>query len=372
MDFELTSNQKMIKQMVSEFAEKELLPAVEEMDKRAEFPLSQMNKLAKLGLLGLSVPEAAGGYGLDSLCMILAVEELSKVWASVGLVVSNHNLGCLYPIYKFGTDEQKRRYLKPLIQGEKLGTIALLEPGDSSDPFVMKTRAEKANGGYILDGIKTLVVAANNAQLFLVVAILNGSPAYFLLEKDAIKDNISISPNLLGMKSAGCGQISFNNFHLPGSARLALTPSQEPFNVIDFYNLGLSAISLGLLQICYDSTVAFSKERHQFGHPICTFPMVQEKLIKIAAHIAAARALVYQTIIQLDHQKANKKNMVLCKYLSSQQAIEGAIDAVQIYGGDGYTTDYPIERYLRDAQLLSLLGGTPFYQMNLIAQEILR
>lgn len=385
MYLQFTQEQKMIQEMVQSFALKEVKPLASEMDRRGEFPHELVKKLADLGLMGAFIPTEYGGSGMDLVSYVLAMEEISKAWASLGVIMTVNNSLVCEPIYRFGTDAQKQRYLAPLARGEKLGCYALTEPGAGSDAGSIKTRARKEKGGYTLNGTKIFITNGKQADIAIVYAVTapehgkHGISA-FLVGKGTPGFSVGKLEDKMGLRSSDTAELIFQDCHVPAENLLGV--ENEGFKIalrtLDGGRIGIASQSLGIAQACLEEATAYAKERHQFGRPIGEFEAIRFMLADMAMEIQAARLLTYRAAQhrQQGQSKDQDRNVTLeaaqAKLLASEVANRVAYKAVQIFGGYGYIKEFPVERYYRDARITTLYEGTSEIQRLVIARELLK
>ena len=373
MNLELSQDQKLIKDMVKKFAAHELDPIASDVDKNQQFPLISIKKLAELGLLGMTVPEEYGGTALDTVSFAVAVEELSQACASTGLIVATHNSLGIYPIYLYSSEEQKRKYLMPLTKGEKLIAFALTEPYIGNDLENMRTKAFADNNFYVINGRKSFVISGIVADIYIIFVKIGDSVTAFVVERNSEGLKAINCESLIGMRGSGTCDLIFNNLRVPkenllGKRGEGSTIVSEALNLAC---IGLGAVSVGIAQAALDAAIQYSRERQQFGRPICKFPMVQEMLTDMATKISSSRLLIYDAAFRRDSGKPFHKEAKMAKLCASDAAVFAATKAVQIYGGYGYTKDLPVERYLRDAKVAEIYGELPEVHKVQIASSLL-
>ncbi len=379
MDFALPEEHLMLREAVREFAQRRLEPIAAEHDERQEFPWEAVREAAAMGLMGLLVPESYGGAGGDTLACALAVEELSRVWAAFGVIVSvNNSLAC-WPILAFGTEDQKRRILPALAQGTKLGSYALTEPGSGSDAASLRMMAERVPGGYKLRGTKIFVTNGANADITITFARTEpgqGSKGIsaFVVERPTQGLTVLRKESKLGIRASDTAVLSFEDVFVPLENRLG--QEGEGFKIalatLEGGRIGIAAQALGIAQGALDKALAYSLQREQFGKRIASFQAIQFKLADMATQIQAARLLTYRAAWMKDQGRRAIKEASMAKLFASETAMMCAREAVQIFGGYGYTTDYPVERYYRDAKITEIYEGTSEIQRLVISREILR
>jgi len=373
MDLELSQDQKLIKDMVSKFAVNELEPIASELDKNQQFPRENITKLAELGLLGMTVPEEYGGTALDTVSFAIAVEELSQVCASIGLIVAVHNSLGIYPLYLYGSEEQRRKCLIPLTKGEKLVAFGLAEPYLDNDLENMQTKASCNDNFYILNGRKSFVVNSTVAELYIIFAQLEKGSSAFIVEGNSEGLEVVKCDDPMGLRASGICDLIFENLKVPKENLLGKMGQGSTIlgEALNLACIGLAAVSVGIAQAALNASIQYSKERQQFGRPICKFPMIQEVLTDMATKIASSRLLIYAAALKRDSGKSFDKEARMAKFNVSEAAVFAATKAIQIHGGYGYTTDFPVERYLRDAKVIEIYGESPESQKVQIALNLL-
>jgi alkylation response protein AidB-like acyl-CoA dehydrogenase len=375
--FELTSEQKMIRKLMRDFAEGEVAPGADERDLTGRFPAEIFAKMAELELMGLPFPEKYGGAGSDTVSFAIAVEELSRVDASVGITYSAHiSLGCA-PLYLFGTEEQKQKYLVPLCRGESLGAFGLTEPGAGSDAGGTRTRAVKEGNEWVINGSKCFITNASHARFLALTAVTGERDGKkeitaFIVPTDAPGFNVIENYVKMGLKSSNTTELVLENVRVPEENILGeIGKGFKQFLVtLDGGRIGIGAMAVGIAQGAYELALQYAKERVQFGHSISKFQAIQHKLADMHMKIELARLMVYKAAWLKDQGRKFTKEASMCKLFASEVASWVCNQAVQIHGGYGYMHDYKVERYLRDAKLTEIGEGTSEIQRNIIAREI--
>jgi len=380
MDFTLTQDQKMIREMVREFALKELEPIAAEIDQSREFPRATLKKMAELGLLGVIIPEKYGGAGLDFTTLAIIVEEVSRVCASHGVIVAVNNSLAAYPIYHFGTEEQRKKYLPDLCSGKKFGAIGITEPNAGSDPASMETTAVLEGDNYRLNGTKCWITNGTEAETFVVFAYTDPSLRHkgvtaFIVEKDFPGFSVGKHEDLMGIRATGNSELIMDDCLVP--AENVLGEVGKGFKVVmhtlDVSRIDIGAQGVGIAQGAVDASVKYSKERVQFGKPICEFEMIQDMLADMATKTDAARLLTYRAASMKDAGSERfTREAAMAKYYAAEIVVEVARKAVQIHGGNGYSKDYPVERMYRDAKIIEIYEGTSQIQKIVIARNVLK
>ncbi|KXG08542.1 Acyl-CoA dehydrogenase [Anoxybacillus sp. P3H1B] len=377
MNLHFTEEQEMMRKMVREFAESEIAPFVEQMEK-GEFPRPILSKMAELGLMGITIPEEYGGAGMDFVSYIIAIHEISKVSATVGVILSVHTSVGTNPILYFGTEEQKRKYVPKLASGEYLGAFCLTEPSAGSDAKSLKTKAVRQGDYYILNGSKVFITNGGEADTYIVFARTNpdetGSRGIsaFIVEKDTPGFIIGKDEKKMGLHGSRTVQISFEDAKVP--AENLLGEEGQGFKIamanLDVGRIGIAAQSLGIAEAALEHATAYAKERIQFGKPIAEQQGVGFKLADMATVTEAAKLLVYRAAFLRANGIPCGKEASMAKLFASRAAMENAIEAVQIFGGNGYTEDYPVERLFRDAKICEIYEGTSEIQRLVISKQL--
>ena len=379
MDFTFTDEQKQLRKSVREFAEDEIAPHVMEWDESSRFPSEILPKLAEMGLLGVIFPEEYGGAGLGYVEYATVIEELARVDGSVGLFVAAHNSLCSNHIYKFGSEEQKRKYLIPLAQGKKLGAWSLTEPEAGSDAGGTRTTAVRDSKGWILNGSKTFTTNGTYADICVAMAVTDKSKdshgiSAFILEKGTPGFRPGKKENKLGMRASDTSEVIFTDCRIPGENLLG--PEGEGFisslKILDGGRISIAALGLGMAQGALEAATRYAKERKQFNQPIADFQAIQFKLADMATQVEAARLLVYQAAWLADQKNVRfTREASMAKYFAGEVAVHVASECVQIHGGYGFIKDYPAEKYYRDSKLCTIGEGTSEIQKLVIARQLL-
>jgi alkylation response protein AidB-like acyl-CoA dehydrogenase len=377
MDLSLSREQEEIRKLVRDFAEREVKPRAEAIDHTDQFPRDLVGKAAQLGLLGILVPEAYGGAGLDHLAFAIFVEEVARYSASTAGILDVHGSVGSEPIVLFGTEEQKRRWLPELAQGRKLAAFALTEPEAGSDAAHLKTTATHRGSGYVLNGSKIFITNAGEAQLYVVMASTRpGSGAEgisaFLVGSDS--PGLKVGPKFkkMGLNGSTIAEVYLENCAVDEADRLG--EEGEGFRVamraLDSGRIGISAQAVGLAQGAVDDAVAYAKERKQFGKPIAELQTIQNKIADMAVKIRAARWMTWNAAALCDAGQPFTKEASMAKLFTTDAAMEITLDALQVFGGYGYLEDYPMARRVRDAKACQIYEGTNQVQRVVIAREL--
>ncbi|MFK2825641.1 acyl-CoA dehydrogenase [Bacillus sp. B190/17] len=377
MNFQLTEEHEMIRKMVRDFAKNEVEPTAAERDEEERFDMEIFRKMAELGLTGIPWPEEYGGIGSDYLAYCIAVEELSRVCASTGVTLSAHTSLAGWPVYKFGTEEQKQKYLTPMAQGEKIGAYGLTEPGSGSDAGGMRTTARLEGDEYILNGSKIFITNGGIADIYIVFALTDPSAKQrgttaFIIEKDVPGFSVGKKEKKLGIRSSPTTEIIFEDCRVPKEN--VLGSEGEGFKIammtLDGGRNGIAAQAVGIAQGALDASIAYAKERKQFGKPIAVNQGISFKLADMATAIEASRLLTYQAAWLESNNLPYGKESAMSKLMAGDTAMKVTTEAVQIFGGYGYTKDYPVERYMRDAKITQIYEGTQEIQRLVISRMI--
>lgn len=379
MNFELTEDQQQIKFSVREFAESEIKPHVMEWDEIQHFPTELWSKLAEVGLTGVIFPEEYGGAGMGYIEYATIIEEVARVDGSIGLSVAAHNSLCSNHIFMFGNEEQKKKYLVPLAQGQHIGAWGLTEAQAGSDASGTRTTAVKQNGGWIVNGSKNFITHAISADSCVAVAATDKSQGNrgitaFVFEKGMKGFSPAKKENKLGMRASETASVVFEDCYIDDAQRLGNEGEGflQAMQVLDGGRISIAALSVGIAQGAYESAVKYAKERQQFGKPIAEFQAIQFKLADMLTQIEAARLLTLQAAYLKDVGKKVTKESAMAKLYASEVAVKVSEEAVQIHGGYGYTKDYPAEKYWRDSKLCTIGEGTSEIQRIVIAKHLLR
>jgi alkylation response protein AidB-like acyl-CoA dehydrogenase len=379
LTFEYSEEQTLIKEMISELAQKEFAPRAAEVDRNHRFPRENWNLLAASDLCGLVFPEQYGGAGLDAVCYSIVVEELAKACATTSVLYSAHVSLCAKPIYIFGTEEQKQKFLVPMCKGEKLGAFALSEPGSGSDAASARCTAVLKGDQYILNGSKNWITNGIEADYYLVIAQTDTTQKHrgliaLIVEKGAPGFTFGKLEDKLGIKGSSTCQIIFEDTPVPVGNVLGL-PS-EGFKVamvtLDGGRIGIASQAVGIAQGAWDHSFKYAKERVAFNKTINKFQAIQFMLTDIQTEIDAARLLTYHASILQDRGVKFTREAAEAKLYASEMAMRNTVKCVQIFGGYGYVTDYPVERYMRDAKITEIYEGTSEVQRIVIASNVLK
>ncbi len=379
MEFKLTEEQVMMKKVFRELADKEIAPRAEHIDQTGEFPRENLRSLAREGHMGIPIPEEWGGAGADFLTYMFCLEEISRACATTGVILAVHTSLGIYSILYHGTEEQKKRFVMPLAQGEMLGAFALSEPGAGSDAAALKTRARKEGDHYILNGNKVWITSAGEADIYVVFATMDPEKrtrgiTAFLVEKDTPGLLIGAKEKKMGLNGSATCELVFEDCRVPAENLLGEEGGgfKIAMSLLDGGRIGIAAQGLGIAQAAFDAAVQYAKTREQFGRPIADFQAIQFKLADLATELEAARLLVYQAAFRKGHDLSCTREASMAKVFATDLAMKAGIEAVQVYGGYGYSREYPVERYMRDAKVTQIYEGTNQIQRIVIARECLK
>lgn len=375
----ITSEHEMIRQAARDFALKEIAPIAADFDESGEFPYKTIKKMGEMGFMGIEVPEAYGGAGMDTLAYCLALEEISKVDASHGTIMSVNNSLFCYGLLKYGTEEQKQKFLAPVASGEKIAAYSLTEPMSGSDAGTMRSRAAREGDDYVLSGRKSWVTSAPVADIVLVFMMTqpekkhNGISA-FLIETDRPGFSRGKKEPKLGIRASATSEIVFDNFRAPVSDRLG--EDGEGFkiamSVLDAGRIGIASQALGISEAAYEASLEFARQREAFSQKIGQFQGIAFKLADMKTRIEASRLLIYRAAMAKEHSKKTGERFTLdasiAKLFASETAMFCAHQAVQIHGGMGYSKELPVERYFRDAKITEIYEGTSEIQRLVISR----
>jgi alkylation response protein AidB-like acyl-CoA dehydrogenase len=378
VDFELTEEQLQIKEAARDFAEKELAKGAADRDEKELFPYEQVKMMAELGFMGMMVPQEHDGAGLDTVSYVLALEEISKVDASAGVIMSVNNSLVCWGLEKFGTDEQKRKYLAPLAAGKMLGAFCLSEPEAGSDAVNQRTTAVRHGDDYVLNGTKNFITNGANADVLLVMASTDKTKgahgvSTFIVEKKFSGVSVSKKEHKLGIRSSDTAQITFQDCKVPTGNRIGDEGFGFKFamQTLDGGRIGIAAQAVGIARGALDASLKYVKERKAFDKLLHEFQAIQFKLADMHTNIEAAHLLTLNAAIKKDRGERFTKEAAMAKLLASKVAVDCALEAIQIHGGYGYLKDFPVERYLRDAKITEIYEGTSEIQHLVIAREVL-
>ncbi|PAV31389.1 acyl-CoA dehydrogenase [Virgibacillus profundi] len=377
MNMNFSEEQVMMRKVVRDFARKEVTPEIERMEKEDRFPKEIIQKMGELGLMGIPIPEAYGGSGMDYTSYIIAINELSKVSATLGVILSVHTSVGTNPILYFGNEEQKKKYLPKLASGEYLGAFAVTESGAGSDVGSMKTSAKKDGDNYILNGSKVFITNGGAADTYITFARTGKGPkgiSAFIVEQDSPGLIIGKKEKKMGLHGSSTVQLNFDQCVIPKDQLLG--NEGDGFKIamanLNVGRIGIAAQALGIGEAALEHAVNYAKEREQFGKPIAHNQGISFKLADMATEVEASKLLVYNVASLVERDIPCSKEASMAKMYASKTAMKAAIEAVQVYGGYGYTEDYPAERFFRDAKVTEIYEGTNEIQHIVIAKNLLK
>lgn len=377
MDLHFTEEQLMMRNMVRDFAKTEIEPFIERME-QGEFPREIIKKLGELGLMGITIPEKYGGSEMDFTSYVIAINELSKVSAVVGVILSVHTSVGTNPILYFGNEEQKQKYIPKLAAGEYLGAFCLTEPSAGSDAGALKTKAVKKGDEYVINGSKVFITNGGEADVYIVFASTDATQgsrgiSAFIVEKDTPGFIIGKDEQKMGLHGSRTVQITFEDMKIP--VENLLGEEGEGFKIamanLNTGRIGIATQALGIAEAAFEAAVGYAKERIQFGKPIAANQGVGFKLADMGTAVEASRLLVYRAASMRDKGLPCGKEASMAKLFASKTAVDVAIEAVQVFGGYGYTEDYPVERYFRDAKITEIYEGTSEIQRIVISKHLM-
>ncbi|ARK32795.1 acyl-CoA dehydrogenase [Halalkalibacter krulwichiae] len=378
MNLQFTVEQEMMRKMVRDFAEKEVRPWIPKMEEKEMFPRPLIEKMSELGLMGIPIPEAYAGSGMDFTSYIIAIHELSKVSATVGVILSVHTSVGTNPIVYFGTEEQKQKYVPKLATGSYLGAFALTEPSSGSDAASLKTTAVKEGDVYKLNGSKVFITNGGEADTYIVFAKTTPNASSkgisaFIVDKDTSGLKIGKSEKKMGLHGSNTTELIFENAQVPAANLLG--ELGDGFKVamanLEIGRIGIAAQALGIAEAAFEAARDYAKERKQFGKEIGKQQAIAFKLADMATKVEAAKLLVYRAAHLKDQGLPCKKEASMAKLFAAKTAMDVAISAIQVFGGYGYTKEYPVERYFRDAKVCEIYEGTSEIQRMVISKQLL-
>lgn len=378
MEFALTAEHRLVQQTAREFAAREILPVAAQLDAEHRFPAEIVRELGKLGLMGVTVPEEYGGAGMDHVAYVLAMEEVARACASTAAIMSVNNSLVCDPILRFGTEEQKRRYLPVLATGQQIGCYCLTEPQAGSDAASLQTTARLDGDRWVLNGTKVFVTNAREAWVFIVFARTEEAPgahgiSAFILERDHPGVVVGKVERKMGLLASSTCEVLLQECRVPRESLLG--PRGQGFKValstLDGGRIGIAAQAVGIARAALEESVGYAKQRHQFGRPIAEFQAIQWKVADMATRVDAARLLTLRAAWLRDQGRRCTLEASMAKLFASETAVFAAHQAVQIFGGYGYIKDYPVERYFRDAKITEIYEGTSEIQRMVIARNLL-
>ena len=379
MDFQLNDEQLQLKKSIREFAEREIAPNVRKWDEASEFPLSTLKEIGKLGLMGVIFPQELGGAGMGYVEYVTAIEELSRVDGSVGIIVAAHTSLCSNHIFLAGSDAQKKKYIPKLAMGEFIGAWGLTEPSSGSDAGSARMMAVRKGNHWVLNGTKTFCTNGHYADVLVVIAVTDRAAhthglSAFLVEKGTAGFRPGKKEDKLGLRASDTAELIFEDCALPAEALLGTEGEGflDAMRVLDGGRISIAALSLGMAQGAYEAALNYSRQRKQFGRPISDFQAIQWKLADMATEIDAARLLTMRAASMKDTGLKTTLESSMAKLFASEVAVKCANESVQIHGGYGFIKDYPAEKFYRDVKLCTIGEGTSEIQRLVIARQLLR
>ncbi len=379
MEFELTEEQRILQQTVRNFAKDYILPGIRERDAKGEFPAKIIEELGRLGFMGVLIPEAYGGAGMDALSLAIIIEELARVDGSVAITVAAHNSLCTNHIYTFGTEEQRRKYVVPLASGKKLGAWSLTEPNAGSDAASIETTAVLSGDKWVLNGTKIFVSQGSAADIYVVMAGTDRSKgkqgiSAFIVEKGTQGLSVGKKEDKLGLRTSDTASIILEDCCLSWDSLLGEINGgyQEVLKILDGGRIGIGAMAVGIGRGALEESMEYAKKRVQFSKPIAEFQAIQWMLADMATELDAARLLVYKAAYLKTQGLPFTKEASQAKLFASEVGMRAATKAVQIFGGHGYMKDYPVERFFRDVKICEIGEGTSEIQRLVISRELLK
>ncbi|OGW04355.1 MAG: acyl-CoA dehydrogenase [Nitrospinae bacterium RIFCSPLOWO2_01_FULL_39_10] len=379
MEFELTEEQKLLQQTVRDFSQKVIAPGARERDSKGEFPRELFKEMARMGIMGMLIPEEYGGAGLNYISYSIVLEELARVDGSVALSVSAHNSLCTNHIYSFGTEEQRKRFVAPLARGEKLGAWGLTEPSSGSDAAALQTTAVLKRNKWVLNGEKVLITHGSVADTYVIMASTDRNKgkkgiSAFIVERGTPGFKVGKVEDKLGMRGSDTASLIFEECIIPEESLLGKANEGfiDALKILEGGRIGIGAIALGIGRGALEESLRYAKERRQFGQPIVSFQAIQLMFADMATELDAARLLVYHAAFLKEEGLRYTKEASIAKLFASEAAMRATTKAIQIHGGYGYTKEFPVERYFRDAKLCEIGEGTSEIQRMIIAKELLK
>ena len=379
MDHLLTEDQKMVRDTIREFAADQIAPGAADRDEKEEFPTEILKKLGELGFMGVNTPERYGGAGMDMVSYFLVVDEISRADASVGVVISVNNSLICYPLEKFASEQQKQKWLKPCASGKLLGAFCLTEPDAGSDAADLRTTAKRDGDVYVINGTKSFITSGQNCDFYIVLAATDRTAGVkgitaFLVPRDLEGVQPGKKEKKMGIRGSDCCPVVYDNVRVPVENRLG--EEGDGFKIamtaLDSGRIGIAAQALGVAQAALDAAKVYAKERVQFGRPISSFQAIQFKLADMEMLVNASRLLIYLAASKKDHGARFTTEAAMAKLFASDMVMKVTQEALQIHGGVGYTKDYPVERFLRDAKVTEIYEGTSEIQRFVIARAVLK
>jgi len=374
VQFQFTEQQRMIRDMARDFANRVIAPVAAELDATERFPTEIVKQMGELGLLGMNVDEKYGGAALDTVCYVAAMEEISRACASCGVIMSVNNSLVCWPLETYGNEDQKQRFLRPLAAGQKLGAYCLSEPGAGTDAAAQRTTAKKDGDRWVLNGMKNFITNGANADTLIVFAQTEPALKHkgiraFIVETTSPGFSVIRKEEKMGIRASDTAQLAFDSVFVPDDQ--VLGPPESGFKIamstLDGGRIGIASQALGISAAAYEAARAYSKQREQFGRPICDFQAIQWKIADMATRLEAARLLTYRAAWLKDQGGRYSEESAMAKLYASEASHYITNEAVQIFGGNGYSKEYPVERHFRDAKITEIYEGTSEAQRMVIS-----
>jgi alkylation response protein AidB-like acyl-CoA dehydrogenase len=380
MNFELTEEQKMIQDMARKFAEREIKPVAAELDRTHRHPQDIVKQMGELGLMGVTIPDEYGGAGMDYVCYVLSMIEISKACASCGVIMSVCNSLYCFPVYKYGTEEQKQQFLRPVASGEYLGCYGLTESGAGSDPAKMRTNAVLDGNEWVINGVKKFITNGNVSRYCVLAAVTEKDLGYkgissFLIDLDNTPGfHVGTVEEKLGINASGTAELVFEDARIPQENLLGKRGEgfKQMLTTLDGGRIGIASQAIGIGRAVLEEAIEYSKTREQFGRPISSFQAIQWKLADMAMQLDAAELLTLRAAWLEQNGRSYEKEAAMAKLLASDTAMWAAIEGVQVLGGYGYCKDYPMERHMRDAKITQIYEGTNEIMRLVISRNLLK
>jgi alkylation response protein AidB-like acyl-CoA dehydrogenase len=380
MNFELTEEQKMIQEMARKFAEREIKPVAAELDRTHRHPAEIVAKMGELGLMGVAIPDTYGGAGMDYVSYVLSMIEISKACASCGVIMSVCNSLYCFPVYRYGTEEQKQAFLRPVASGEALGCYGLTEAGAGSDPAKMGTTAVLDGDQWVINGVKKFITNGNVAGYCVLAAVTDRAAGYkgissFVVDlKNTAGFHVGTVEEKLGINASGTAELVFEDARIPKENLLGQEGEgfKQMLTTLDGGRIGIASQALGIGRAVLEEAIEYSKTREQFGKPISSFQAIQWKLADMAMHLEAAELLTLRAAWLEQNHKSYEKEAAMAKLMASDSAMAAAIEGVQVLGGYGYCKDYSMERHMRDAKITQIYEGTNEIMRLVIARNLIK
>lgn len=373
MNLTWTEEQEMMRKMVRKFAREKIEPLIHEMDEEDRFPKALIRDMGIHGLMGIPIPERWGGTGSGFSTYTMVIEEISRVSAGVGVILAVHTSVGTMPILTFGTEEQKAQFIPPLAQGERLAAFALTEPGAGSDAKNIRTSAKRDGDDYILNGTKVFITNAEHADTLITFAVAEQGITAFIVERDTPGLILGKKEAKMGLGGTGTASLTFEDVRIPSRNRLGAEGEGMKVAMSNLFGgrIGIGAQALGIASAARDHALNYAQERHQFGQPLTSLPAIQSKLAEMATRIEASRLLIYRAAHLKEQGQPCAKEAAMAKLAASDTAMWVTTEAIQIFGGYGYTRDYPVERLFREAKVTQIYEGTNEIQRIVISKQLL-